>query len=927
MSKYKNDVFHVITNTHWDREWRFAFQRNRQMLVDMIDSVLEILENEPEFRAYHLDSQSIVLKDYLEIKPHNKERIKRLARDKRLLHGPWYILPEEFQVGGENLIRNLLFGHAVINEHGGVSKIGYSPFSWGQISQLPQIYNDFDINLIMFYRGINSIDSPKAEFIWRGADNTEMISSRFSTLPRYNFFFYVYRPVAHNEQFSDTTQPWDEDILFHPADPQMVDEDYTIISPHTQYHPENIEEQVNKLIEDQYEDFTTPHKIWMEGHDSSGPNVQTARIIQDIKKKMPHLDVRHSTLEEYAEALYQSVDRDQLSVVDGERRSAQHDYRCWNLYGYTTSARMYLKQMNFDAERWIQYYAEPFNIFSMLMGRDIKDRYPEKAWELLVENSAHDSIGGCSLERIHEDMVNRYKQSKEISTGLFSRASSYLVRQMNTGSFPTLDPDEKDNGVFLTVINPLNYTRTEVAEAFIDIPTEMDQGDFEILDADGNSLRKEILEKYEFASVVEQMINRPKSLEVTRYRTLIRFEDLSSFALKAYHIRPVAASFESQDQDASLYLENEYLRVDVNENGTLNITDKVQDVVYNRTAWFYDEGEAGQAWIHKKYGLEANTLESRPRITKSFSASMRNEICIEHEMELPVDLNERGKDNPRTNTTHIRLRLSLQEATRFLEMDVDVDNHSESHRLRMMFPSGLKADHSYGEGQFDVVKRSLQRPDTSDWVEQPMYDYPMHHFVDLTDGDKGMAVLVDGLKEYEVLPDEQNTLAITLFRGFEYKINPAAPQDYSHEKGTQMLGHSSYRLAFYPHAGDWQEGQVYKEAYRFNYHLRMAQSGPLKGSMGTEASFLEVEPDSLVVSTLKKAEDPDFDGFVLRLFNPSEKETEGLVKLKIKPNDVWKVTMEEKYQERPELLDDGSFRVYAPAKKILTYKIKYGAGK
>lgn len=67
--EYNNKVFHVISNTHWDREWRFPFQKNRQHLVEMIDSVLNILENDPDYRAFHLDSQSIVLRDYLEIRP------------------------------------------------------------------------------------------------------------------------------------------------------------------------------------------------------------------------------------------------------------------------------------------------------------------------------------------------------------------------------------------------------------------------------------------------------------------------------------------------------------------------------------------------------------------------------------------------------------------------------------------------------------------------------------------------------------------------------------------------------------------------------------------------------------------------------------------------------------------------------------------
>jgi len=447
----KQKIFHVISNTHWDREWRFSFQRNRQMLVDMMDRMLDILENEPEYRAFHLDSQCIVLDDYLEIRPHNKERIIKLTKEDRLLHGPWYILPEEFQVGGENLVRNLLLGHKVSSAHGGVSKIGYSPFSWGQISQLPQIYRQFDINLIMFYRGINSKDSPKAEFLWEGADGTEMVSSRFSTMPRYNFYFYIYRPAVHNQQPQDIERSWKEDHTpFHFADPLQHDEDYFIVSPHESYYPETIEPQVNKIIEDQAGDFTTPHVIWMEGHDSSGPNRQTVDIIRDIREKFPELDVRHSTLEEYAAHIAESVEREELTRVEGERRSAQNDLRCGNLFGYTSSARMYLKQANFNAERWLQYYAEPFNIFSGMFGRDIEDQYPEKAWKFLIQNSAHDSIGGCSRDRIHEDMMQRFRQSVEISKGVFERSLKALIPQLNTENFSS----ESGSGLYLTVINP-----------------------------------------------------------------------------------------------------------------------------------------------------------------------------------------------------------------------------------------------------------------------------------------------------------------------------------------------------------------------------------------------------------------------------------------------------------------------------------------
>jgi alpha-mannosidase len=96
--------YHIISNTHCDREWRFTFQRNRMILVEMIDNAIDILNRSAEYRAFHLDSQTIVIKDYLEIRPEKRDEIKKLVQQKRLFIGPWYILPDEFQVGGENLI-------------------------------------------------------------------------------------------------------------------------------------------------------------------------------------------------------------------------------------------------------------------------------------------------------------------------------------------------------------------------------------------------------------------------------------------------------------------------------------------------------------------------------------------------------------------------------------------------------------------------------------------------------------------------------------------------------------------------------------------------------------------------------------------------------------------------------------------------------
>lgn len=923
-------IFHVISNTHWDREWRFPFQRNRQMLVDMIDNVLNILESEPEYRAFHLDSQSIVLYDYLQIKPDKKDLIIKLVKANRLSIGPWYILPEEFQVGGENLIRNLLLGHKVCKEHGGVSKIGYSPFSWGQISQLPQIYNEFGIDVIMFYRGVNSLDSKHAEFIWEGADGTKTLTSRFSTLPRYNFYFYIYRPIVHNEGFSDVEYKWSRGgVAFHFSDSKQYNDDYFIPAPSDSYHKENVKKQVEAIITDQADDFTTAHVIWMEGHDSSGPNIKTVKIIRDIKETFPGMDVRHSTLEEYSKLLKENVNISKLPLVKGERRSAQYDRRSGNMYGYTTSARMFLKQINFDAERWVQYYAEPFNSAAGLLGYDNKDEYLNIAWNNLIQNSAHDSIGGCSLDDIHEDMINRYKHTIEIAKGVFERASKHIAVNLNLKNFNfAKSNDENYKPVFITAVNPNQYRRSEIIKAFIDIPDEYDEGAIKLYDENGIEAPVQLINSYKVEPVVEQMIDRPMFFKMNRYECYIFINDVPKFGYKSFEAMPTkkfanSKNFMCKLRKETARLENDFLKVKINKNGTLNITDKVTGKSFNNIGYFFDEGEAGHAWTQESVKPILTSLKTSTDIIPNENGALSASVLIKHKMRMPLNLEERKKKKGKTSKLIIELTVSLTKTSRRVEFNVCVKNNAESHRLRMMFPTRTRAVSSFGEGQFDVVERHIKHINAKDWIEQPMYDYPLHQFVDVSDDRFGVAILVDGLKEYEVIEDKERTIAITLLRGFKFIIAPSSVEDYSYQKGSQCLGEQNYRLAFYPHLSNWQQGKVYEEALNFNNTIRLFQSGRSSGNLPPSGSFISIDNDNLIFSSFKRSEEHEAGCYTLRLYNPSETGLKSLIKFAFNILKVEQVTLEELPLQNIKLINKTSFSVLADAKKIITYKIYF----
>ena len=133
-----------INSTHWDREWYVPFQNFRYNLVEMVDGLLNILENDSSYRMFCFDGQTIALEDYLEVAPENADRLGKLIRDGRLLIGPWYVMPDEFLVSGESLIRNLVQGHAIARKWGVEAwKYGYVCDIFGHIAQLPQILNGF----------------------------------------------------------------------------------------------------------------------------------------------------------------------------------------------------------------------------------------------------------------------------------------------------------------------------------------------------------------------------------------------------------------------------------------------------------------------------------------------------------------------------------------------------------------------------------------------------------------------------------------------------------------------------------------------------------------------------------------------------------------------------------------------------------------
>ena len=472
---------HVVSNTHWDREFRFPFQRTRKLLVRMMDYLLDLLEKCPDYTSYTMDAHTILLEDYLDARPENRERIQKLVRDKRLFVGPWYTLPDIPNIGQEAVVRNLLYGHKVSESLGRVMKVGYTPCSWGQTGQLPQIYSHFDIDSILFYRGISPHEC-HSEFIWESPDGTQALAHRFALFARYNYYYLVFRKITYGLDINDRQWWWgdNDETPYKAAD---SDKDYStveLLDPEVLYKKENLKPAIEEMLRIEGPHYTGPCFLAMHGHDISWPHPKEPEVVRDADEAFPDMKIVMSDLETYFDSLKNHLDMSDLEVLKGERRTNLKEGFWTYLLPGTVSARTRLKQQNFRTESMLVNQAEPSSVMNWMLGEEqYPSRYLDKAWRHLMCTHTHDANAGCAPDEITEDVRYHLRQSIQLGEELVQDFLKCLAMNVDAG-----DADPKTR--LLAIYNPLPFERTELVEALVDLPDEESPESLIIRDPDGN---------------------------------------------------------------------------------------------------------------------------------------------------------------------------------------------------------------------------------------------------------------------------------------------------------------------------------------------------------------------------------------------------------------------------------------------------------
>ncbi|MDX2084096.1 MAG: glycoside hydrolase family 38 C-terminal domain-containing protein [Candidatus Melainabacteria bacterium] len=382
-------MVHVFAmhHTHWDREWYEPFATYQVRLAEVVDAILDRLDS-GAFQQFTLDGQTVLLEDYLAFRPQQRARLKAAIESGRLSVGPWYVMPDEFLVCGESLIRNLQRGLAETRHWTRQAQprvTGYLPDTFGHSDGIPMLLRQFDIDSAMVWRGVRPAGAPPV-FWWKSPDGSGVR-------------VYHLREGYFQMHLHDSTL----------TDPQRV---------------EALQAFVGRLAQEP----VASSILLPVGGDHLGPISEP--MVQLLCETFENQT--QTTAADFMHWLAEHAPPEALSQWYGEL--CDHGQGAPYLLTGTFSARMYLKQWNRTLEHRLIREVEPLLLLAHSHCADFPDQAPvlAQAWQQLLLNHPHDSICGCSVDAVHRENEQRFERVQALCDALSVRARRTLQHALAT---------------------------------------------------------------------------------------------------------------------------------------------------------------------------------------------------------------------------------------------------------------------------------------------------------------------------------------------------------------------------------------------------------------------------------------------------------------------------------------------------------------
>jgi len=857
----------VVPETHWDREWYIPFQEFRARLVIMMDKLLEILSTNPEYKNFTFDGQTIPIEDYLEVRPEKEEEIREYVKQGRLSIGPMYVLPDEFLVSGESIIRNLLIGHQISRKLGRVMKAGYIPDPFGHIAQLPQIIHEFEIPSILFQRGFGNEfeeNNLNMEFTWNAPGMAA------SALAIHLIFSYGSLERLNTKSVQGEYRKALRSIKYMVA---------------------------------KFEKYTaTPIVLLNNGSDHHEALPEIPEIVKQWNEQNPDVSLAQADFEYYVKKVIESNPK--LNQFQGELRGGRYSHLLSGVF----SARMWIKQRNTAIEYLYEKYAEPLSIITNVLDKYNHYQYPDRylltGMKWLQKNAPHDSICGCSIDEVHNEMITRYDWAEQIAEEIFKDSFLYLANLIKVkGSY-------KDSTV-LIVYNPLPWPRQDIVE-FTTSSRKIKGGnlpvDIEIIDS-GET-------KIPFQNIV--ITENPRfTRKLGVYHKISFIAEVPGCGYKVFHVLPSKIKRQKLPESDNFkitrdYLENEFYNITINSDGYISVLDKKTGISYKKVCEFEDLGDWGDEYDFSGPKENQTDLAYRTEDASVLERSVyidgptQKTYKLRLNLKLPYSLTEdRYNREDWLVDNKISMYISLYKEINRIDFKIEIDNNSRDHRIRVLFPTKIKSDKIYADGHFYVVPRDVNLPKADNWVQKPMATNHQKDFISVSNESSTYAISNKGLPEYEAVINEDKsiTFAVTLLRCIEWLSRDDFQSRKSHAgpgfrtPGAQCLDEYSFELSMITtQEPNWLDSNIHLRGKEFNNPLKSVfpsmirspirtadrlilnpsgvlsyfsktQSRILEKYLPTDFSFLEIDNSSIALSCLKRSEVGN--SVIVRIYNIS----------------------------------------------------------
>lgn len=855
----ENYRLHVISHSHWDREWYQPFENFRIRLVCMIDKLMDYLDHEPEYVSFMLDGHTALLEDYLAIKPQNRQRLAHYIAQNKILIGPWYILPDEVLITGESHLRNYYAGDAICKEFHAKMNVGYMPDAFGHPSQMPQILKKLGLEEIVFWRGLSSAIT-KTEFIWDGKDDSQILGIHL---------LYGYGNAPH---LPDQRQ-------------EFLD-------------------RIWKLVQHYAPSSTTNLIPVMNGRDHLEAQECVIDMIRQSQNE-PGLEILHSNLPNFVKELKQKVSRQTLEHFKGEMRSSDKTL----LLGGTLSSRMYLKQENFAQCGLYEKWVEPMSVMdAFCCGTKCPRELIRQGWKYLLLNAPHDSICGCSVDEVHEEMMVRYHCARQIGEELLERAFVGITGREGR------DGLVRDDENWIYVFNSLPYRRNAVVRCEVDFYPQMynqlnyahlNQREYTPYQHQNQPFpRSIIVEDFEGRRVQACLLSariadtlrlsneeQPKEFKVHRYEIVFQADHLPACGFRPYRVIPSDIAEVDLASEVDCTLENDWLRVFI-QDGKICILDKQDGTCYYNCAQLVDGADCGDEYT---YSYTEEDREVEPEITsvtacRSLNNGLLQKLEYRGVMRLPVGVVDGDRcRSEETVACPFCMEITLETLSRRVDFKIRFENHADNHRLRVLFPAGLLTEESYAANAFSIDRHEIRRAQDQMGTEKFGTDC-QKEFVSVAAGACGITVFNKGLPEYELVnTNGQSRIAVTLLRCVDNLSKEAFPTrtgDAGWSRptpGAQCHGTHVFEVSFMPNHGNMEN--LAKYALEYTTPVRVYQNDVRRMPQHAESSFMELCGNNMIFSALKMAEQED--SAVLRFYHAADQKGTAELKLGVQIKEAY----------------------------------------